>query len=92
KDLFGAVKDVGVFRKLTMGISTVDNPIVQNAYQTVRNALAKSRSKAQILANKVIEVRKKLVEQLGSADFNVMINYNKAGEPVMVQEFSPEFY
>jgi hypothetical protein len=91
-DLFGAVKDIGVFRKLTMGISTVDNPLIQNAYQAVRNALAKSRSKAQTLANKVIEARKKLVEQLGKADFNMMINYNSDGEPVLVQEFSYEFY
>lgn len=92
KDLFGAVSDVGVFKKLLMGVSTVDNPLIQNAYQSVRNALAKARSKSQKLADKVIEARKKLVEQLGKADFSMMINYNKNGEPVLVQEFSPEFY
>ena len=92
KDLFGAVKDPGTFRKLTMGISTVDNPLIQNAFIATREALAKSRALAQKLADKVVEARKKLVEQLGSANFEMMINYDKDGVPVLVQEFQYEFF
>jgi hypothetical protein len=92
KDLFGAVRDPGTFRKLTMGISTVDNPLIQNAFVATREATAKARALAQKLANKIVEARKKLVEQLGSANFEMMINYDKDGVPVLVQEFQYEFY
>ena len=53
KDIFAAVKDINWMRKMTTGISSVDNPLTATAYRTLTTALAKAREKIQIMADKL---------------------------------------
>ncbi len=86
-NVFTAVKDINWFRKMTTGVSNVDNPVIATAYRTVTTALAKSRDKIQVMANNLKTAQNKLVNYLGKADYSMMIDGDK-----FVQEFTTDFW
>ena len=87
KDVFAAVKDISWMRKMVTGISTVDNPLVATAYRTVTTALAKSREKIEVMANKLKEANDELYKYLGKVDYSMMIDGDE-----LVQQFTKDFY
>jgi hypothetical protein len=87
KDIFAAVKDINWMRKLVTGISTVDNPLVATAYRAVTTALARSREKIEIMANKLKEANDELYKYLGKVDYSMMIDGDE-----LVQQFTKDFY
>ncbi len=86
-DVFAAVKDINWMRKMTTGISNVDNPLVATAYRTVTTALAKAREKIEVMANQLKDANNELKEYLGKVDYSMMIDGDE-----LVQQFTKDFY
>lgn len=59
KEFFGAVTDINWLSRMTLGVSGIDNPIIQSAYRTVRDSLGRAREKTQKTFDKIKEVTDK---------------------------------
>lgn len=59
KELFGAVSDVGWLSRMTLGVSDIDNPLIQSAHRTVSLSIAKAREKTQKVFDKLKDVTAK---------------------------------
>jgi hypothetical protein len=86
-DVFAAVKDINWMRKMTTGVSNVDNPLVATAYRTVTTALTKAREKIEVMANNLKAVNDELYKYLGKIDYSMMIDGDE-----LVQQFTKDFY
>lgn len=86
-NVFAAVKDVNWLRKMTTGISNVDNPLTATAYRTLTTSLAKAREKIQVMANQLKEANDELQAYLGKIDYSMMIDGDE-----LVQKFTKGFY
>jgi hypothetical protein len=86
-DIFAAVKDINWMRKMTTGISNVDNPLTATAYRTLTTSLAKAREKIQVMANQLKTANDELKEYLGKIDYSMMIDGDQ-----LVQKFTKDFY
>jgi hypothetical protein len=86
-DIFAAVKDIGWFKKMTMGISKIDNPLVATAFRLYTDAMGKARTSIQTLADKILEASKEYKKFTGTDDYNLIIEGNS-----LVGEYTPEFW
>ncbi len=86
-DIFAAVKDISWFRKMTMGISKIDNPLVATAFRLYTDAMGKARTSIQTLADKILEASKEYKKFTGTDDYNLIIEGNS-----LVGEYTPEFW
>jgi hypothetical protein len=86
-DIFAAVKDIGWFRKATMGISKIDNPLVATAFRLYTDAMGKARTSIQTLADKILEASKEYKRFTGTDDYKLIIEGNS-----LVGEYTPDFW
>jgi hypothetical protein len=86
-DIFAAVKDIGWFRKATMGISKIDNPLVATAFRLYTDAMGKARTSIQTLADKILEASKEYKRFTGTNDYKLIIEGNS-----LVGEYTPDFW
>jgi|694.fasta_scaffold37092_7 hypothetical protein len=86
-DIFAAVKDIGWFRKATMGISKIDNPLVATAFRLYTDAMGKARTSVQTLADKILEASKEYKRFTGTDDYKLIIEGNS-----LVGEYTPDFW
>ena len=86
-DIFAAVKDISWFRKSTMGISKIDNPLVATAFRLYTDAMGKARSSVQTLADKILQASNEYKKFTGTDDYNLIIEGNS-----LVGEYTPEFW
>lgn len=87
--LFAPIKDVSFFRKMTMGVADVDNPLVQTGYRVLNLALEKGRAKLDELKDKLIPLIEEYKEYMGKLDFSVMIADDRKS---LVDKYSHKFY
>jgi len=86
-DVFAAVKDIGWFKKMTMGISKIDNPLVATAFRLYTAAMGKARSSIQTLADKILKASKEYKKFTGTDDYSLIIEGNS-----LVGEYTPYFW
>ena len=87
--LFSPIKDITFLRKMTMGISSVDNPLVNTGYRIVVNALEKSRSKLDELKESLVPLIEEFKERVGGLDFDMMLTDDKES---LVDKHTKEFW
>jgi len=87
--LFSPIKDITFLRKMTMGISSVDNPLVNTGYRIVVNALEKSRSKLDELKDSLVPLIEEFKERVGGLDFDMMLTDDKES---LVDKHAKEFW
>ena len=87
--LFSPIKDITFLRKMTMGISSVDNPLVNTGYRIVINALEKSRSKLDELKDSLVPLIEEFKETVGSLNFDMMLTDDKES---LVDKHTKQFW
>jgi hypothetical protein len=87
--LFSPIKDITFLRKMTMGISSVDNPLVNTGYRIVVNALEKSRSKLDELKDSLVPLIEEFKERVGELNFDMMLTDDKKS---LVDKHTKEFW
>lgn len=88
-ELFSPIKDIGFFRKMVMGVSSTNNPLVATAYKTLTEALAKGRSKLDDLKDKLIPIIEQYRQAVGSLDYSIILSDDKRS---LVDKYSKEFW
>ena len=86
-DIFAAVKDISWFKKKTLGVSHIDNPLVATAFRTYTTAMSKARTSLQTLANQVKTASDAYKKFVGTNDFSLIIENGR-----LIDKYSPEFY
>lgn len=88
-EIFSPIKDITFLRKMVMGVSDVDHPLVNTGYKIMTEALAKSRAKLDELSSKLVPLVEKFREYMGNLDYSVMLTDDKKS---LVGKYSSEFW
>lgn len=88
-ELFSPIKDITFLRKMTMGISSVSNPLVNTGYRIVVNALEKSRSKLDEFKDSLVPLIEEFKQYVGELNFDMMLTDDKES---LVDKHTKEFW
>lgn len=87
--LFSPIKDISFLRKMTMGVSDIDNPLVNTGYRVLIESLEKGRAKLDELKDKLVPIIEEYKQFMGSLDYSPIIADDKKS---LVDKYSHAFY
>lgn len=86
-NIFSPVKDIGWVFSQTMGVSDIDNPIVQTLFRKTTEGLEKSREKIQELGDKLLKLSDSYIKSTGDLNYSKLIENNH-----LVDQWQSEFW
>lgn len=87
--LFAPIKDITWIRKMTMGVSTIDNPLVATGFKLMNEALEKGRNKLDGFSEEWIKIVQEYKEAFGSLDYSIILSDDKKS---LVDKYSSAFW
>jgi hypothetical protein len=90
-DLFSAFKDISWIKRMTGGVSDIENGLVAVAVEKTNASLEKAREKVQLMAERIMEAKTAWEKEFGKVDYSLLIE-GKPGYEHLVNQHTAEFF
>ncbi len=87
--LFAPIRDIGWFRSMVLGVSTVDNPLVATGFKVVTEALEKGRSKLDEFSEKWQDIVAGYKAATGGLDYSLILSDDKQS---LIDKYTKKFW